>query len=226
MLIGADLVRAVALVAIPLAAWQGALSLPLLYAIAAITGIATVLFELADHVFITDLVGRDQLLDANGKREAVDAVAEISGPALGGALVAWLTAPIAIAVDAATFVASALLIARIRKRETIVAPPAGASLLDDVRTGIHVVWRDPAIRALFVAAATMTLFGSFMASLYTLFALPTLGLTPARARHHDRLRRYRRARRCRAVADRVADALRPAANADRLRWRSAPRCRC
>ncbi|HYR00309.1 MAG TPA: MFS transporter [Casimicrobiaceae bacterium] len=179
VLIGADVVRAVALAAIPAAAWWGALSLPLLYAVAAITGVATVLFELADHVLITDLVGREQLLEANGKREAVDAVAEITGPALGGALVAWLTAPIAIAADAASFVASALLIARIRKRETIAAPPAGGTLVADVRTGIHVVWRDPAIRALFVAAATMTLFGSFMAALYTLFALGTLGLTPA-----------------------------------------------
>ena len=179
VLIGADVVRAVALVAIPAAAWWGVLSLPLLYVVAAITGVATVLFELADHVFITDLVGREHLLEANGKREAADAVAEITGPALGGALVAWLTAPVAIAIDAATFVASALLLARIRKRETISAPLAGGSLGADVRTGIHVVWRDPAIRALFVAAATMTLFGSFVAALYTLFALGTLGLTPA-----------------------------------------------
>ena len=178
VLIGTDVVRAVALLAIPVAAWSHMLSLPLLYAIAAITGVATVLFDLADHVFIADLVGRDQLLDANGKREAVDAVAEISGPALGGALVAWLTAPIAIAADALTFVASALLIARIRKEEKIVAPPAAASLLADARTGIHVVWRDPAVRALFIASATMTLFGSFMASLYTLFALRDLALTP------------------------------------------------
>jgi predicted MFS family arabinose efflux permease len=178
VLIGTDVVRAVALLAIPVAAWSHMLSMPFLYAIAAITGVATVLFDLADHVFITDLVGRDQLLDANGKREAVDAVAEISGPALGGALVAWLTAPIAIAADALTFVASALLIARIRKEEKIVAPPAAASLLADARTGIHVVWRDPAVRALFIASATMTLFGSFMASLYTLFALRDLALTP------------------------------------------------
>jgi len=178
VLIGADIVRCIALIAIPIAAWQGMLSLPLLYAIAAITGIATVLFELADHVFITDLVGRDQLLEANGKREAVDAVAEITGPALGGALVAWLTAPLAIAVDAVSFVFSAVLISRVRKRETITAPPTTSSLLSDVRTGIHVVWRDPAIRALFIAASTMTLFGSFMAALYTLFALTTLGLTP------------------------------------------------
>ena len=178
VLIGTDVVRAVALLAIPVAAWSHMLSLPLLYAIAAITGVATVLFDLADHVFIADLVGRDQLLDANGKREAVDAVAEITGPALGGALVAWLTAPIAIAADALTFVASALLIARIRKEEKIIAPPAAASLLADARTGIHVVWRDPAVRALFIASATMTLFGSFMASLYTLFALRDLALTP------------------------------------------------
>lgn len=178
VLIGSDLVRAVALLAIPAAAYLQVLSMPLLYLIAAITGIATVLFELADHVFIADLVGREQLPDANGKREAIDAVAEISGPALGGALVAWLTAPVAIAADALTFVASALLLARIRKREKIVAVSAASSFVEDVRIGIHVVWRDPAIRALFVSAATMTLFGSFMASLYTLFALRDLGLTP------------------------------------------------
>ncbi len=104
--------------AIPLAALAHVLSLPVLYCVAAITGICTVLFNLADHVYITDLVSRKRLLDANGKRSAVDSVAEISGPALGGALVALWTAPIAIAADAATFVASAVLIARIRKPET------------------------------------------------------------------------------------------------------------
>lgn len=178
VLIGCDLVRAVALLVIPAAAYWSVLSMPLLYLIAAITGVATVLFELADHVFIADLVGREHLLEANGKREAVDAVAEISGPALGGALVAWLTAPLAIAVDAGTFIVSALVIGRIRRTEKVVAATTLPSFVDDVRTGIHVVWTDPAVRALFVAEATMTLFGSFMASLYTLYALRDLMLTP------------------------------------------------
>ena len=179
LLIGADLVRAIALLAIPAAAFAGRVTLPLLYAVATITGIATVLYHLADHVFITDLVGRKRLLDANGKREAVDAVAEISGPALGGALVAWLTAPIAIAADAVTFVVSALLIRNIRKRETVAPPLARTSFVDDVRTGIRVVWRNAAIRALFLATATLCFCMSFMASLYTLFALSHLGLSPA-----------------------------------------------
>ena len=53
------------------------------------------------------------------------------------------------------------------------------SFVDDVRTGIRVVWRDDAIRALFVATATLAFCMSFMASLYTLYCLSDLGLTPA-----------------------------------------------
>ena len=177
-MIGADLVRAAMLLSIPAAALYGAVTLPLLYAVAVVTGLATVLYQLADHVFVTDLVGRKRVLDANGKREAADAVAEISGPALGGALVAWLTAPLAIAVDAATFVVSALLLSRIAKRETVAPPRQSSSFVDDVRTGIRVVWRDGAIRALFVATATLAFCMSFMASLYTLYCLSDLGLTP------------------------------------------------
>jgi len=86
LLIGADLVRAVALLTIPAAAMTGHLSLALLYTVAAIAGVFSVLFTVADHVLITDLVASKRLLDANGKREAADAVAEITGPALGGAL--------------------------------------------------------------------------------------------------------------------------------------------
>ena len=99
LLIAADLLRAAALLAIPAAALSGRLNLPLLYIVAVIVGACSVLFTVADHVFITDLVARKRLLEANGKREAVDAIAEISGPAIGGALVALLTAPIAIAAD-------------------------------------------------------------------------------------------------------------------------------
>jgi Na+/melibiose symporter-like transporter len=173
------LVRAVALLTIPAAAMTGHLTLPLLYAIAGIVGVFSVLFTVADHVLITDLVAPKRLLDANGKREAADAVAEITGPALGGALVAWLTAPLAIAIDSVTFIVSALLIGGIRRRETIAAPAVATSFVDDVRVGLRVVWRDRAIRALLLATGTLTLCFSFMASLYTLYALHDLSLTPA-----------------------------------------------
>jgi MFS family permease len=178
LLIATDLLRAVALSAIPVTAALGALSLPLLYAVAVVTGVCSMLFALADHVYITQLVSKEHLLEANARRETADAVAEITGPALGGMLVAWLTAPIAIAADAFTFVASAVLIGHIGKREAVAPATQRVSYVDDVRTGLSVVWRNPAIRTLFVTTATMTLFGSFMASLYTLFALRYLAITP------------------------------------------------
>ena len=197
-MIGADIVRAVALLSIPLAALAGSVTLPLLYAVATITGVATMLYHLADHVFVTDLVGRKRLLDANGKREAVDAVAEISGPALGGALVAWLTAPIAIAADAATFVVSALLLGRIRKRETIVPPPPSSSFADDVRTGIRVVWHDRAVRALFLATATLSFLHELHGIALHAVCARRPRVEPRATRRHDRLRRPRRPRRRRA----------------------------
>jgi Na+/melibiose symporter-like transporter len=178
-MIGADLVRAVALLTIPCAALLGHVTLSLLLTVAVVTGVATMLYNLADHVYITGLVAPKRLLDANGKREAVDAIAEISGPALGGALVAWLTAPVAIAADAVTFVISALLLGKIKKRETVARSSVGTSLVDDVRTGIRVVWRNATVRALFLATATLTFCMSFMASLYTLYALSDLKLTAA-----------------------------------------------
>jgi predicted MFS family arabinose efflux permease len=179
LMIGADLVRAVALLTIPCAALLGHVTLSLLLTVAVVTGVATMLYNLADHVYITGLVAPKRLLDANGKREAVDAIAEISGPALGGALVAWLTAPVAIAADAVTFVISALLLGKIKKRETVARSSVGTSLVDDVRTGIRVVWRSATVRALFLATATLTFCMSFMASLYTLYALSDLKLTAA-----------------------------------------------
>ena len=179
LMIGADLVRAVALLTIPCAALLGHVTLSLLLTVTVVTGVATMLYSLADHVYITGVVASKRLLDANGKREAVDAIAEISGPALGGALVAWLTAPVAIAADAVTFVISALLLGRIKKRETVTAPSATTSFTDDVRTGIRVVWRNATVRALFLATATLTFCMSFMASLYTLYALSELKLTAA-----------------------------------------------
>jgi predicted MFS family arabinose efflux permease len=179
LMIGADLVRAAALLTIPCAALLGQVTMALLVAVAVVTGIATMLYSLADHVYITGLVAPKRLLDANGKREAVDAVAEISGPALGGALVAWLTAPVAIAADAVTFVVSALLLGKIDKRETVAPPSAKTSFADDVRTGIRAVWRNATVRALFLATATLTFCMSFMASLYTLYALSDLKLSAA-----------------------------------------------
>jgi len=184
VLIGADWVRALLIVTIPVAALLGDLTLIQLGGVAALVCMATVLFEIADHAFLPVIVPADSLVAANSKREAVDALAEITGPPLGGALVQWLTAPFALALDACSFIASALLIGRIRSSERshsladMVQRGAGASLLREAHEGLTLVWRHPLLRPLFLSSTLLIFFMSFMAPLYTLFGLETLHLSP------------------------------------------------
>jgi Major Facilitator Superfamily len=184
VLIGADWVRALLIATIPVTALLGTLTLIQLGVVAALVCMAGVLFEIADHAYLPVIVPSGHLVAANSKRETVDALAEITGPPLGGALVQWLTAPFALAIDACSFVVSALLIGRIRAREPFhdrqdsTEHAAGASLAREAREGAALVWRHPLLRPLFLSTTLLTFFMSFMASLYTLFALQTLHLSP------------------------------------------------
>ena len=186
VMIGADWIRAVVIASVPAAALLGSDSLVHLGVVAALVCVATVMFEIADHALLPAIVGREKLVMANARRETVDATAEIGGPPLGGLLVQWLSAPLALAIDAVSFVASALAISRIRVREAIVdrrvAPVDvrhSASLLRESLDGLHLVWRHPLLRRLLLSTTLLTLFMNFMASLYTLYALRTLNLSPA-----------------------------------------------
>jgi Na+/melibiose symporter-like transporter len=184
VMIAADWMRAVVIASVPLAAVLGTVTLIQLGLVAAFMCVATVLFEIADHAYLPVIIPSEHLVPANSKREAIEAIAEISGPSLGGALVQWLTAPFALAVDACSFVVSALLIGRMSTRERRTnqgrKPRAtGTQLLREAREGVRIVWHHPLLQPLFLSTTIYYFFMSFAASLYTLFALQTLHLSPA-----------------------------------------------
>src|SRR5271155_2586178 len=175
VMIGADWVRALVIASVPLAAVIGHVTLTQLGLVAAFMCVATVLFEIADHAFLPVIIPSEHLVPANSKREAINSLAEIPGPSLGGALVQWLTAPFALAVDACSFVASALLIGQMRAREPLTnhkgqsQRATGTQLLREAREGVHLVWRHPLVRPLFLSTIIYYFFMSIAASLYTLF---------------------------------------------------------
>jgi len=180
ILIGADLVRAAVLITLPLAAWLRVLGLGQVFAAAALVAAASALFDIADHAYLPSLVGRDRLTEANARISATESIAEMGGPALAGLLFQWLTAPFAVAVNAATYLVSAAFLARIASRESLPEPPRRARRwLDGVRTGAAAAWREPVVRPLLVLAAGSGLFGGIFSALYIVFALRTLGLAPA-----------------------------------------------
>ena len=180
ILIASDLVRAAVLITVPLAAWQGVLALPLVYVAAALVAAASSLFDIADHAYLPSLVGPARLTEANSKISATESIAEMGGPALAGLLFQWLTAPIAVAVNAGTYLVSAIFLAGMTTKEAAPEPSERQRRwLDGVRTGLDTAWREPLLRPLLVSTVITGLFGGIFSALYILFALRVVGLSPA-----------------------------------------------
>ncbi|WP_326765990.1 MFS transporter [Streptomyces sp. NBC_01591] len=180
LMILADLLRAAVLLSLPTAYVLGAVTLTHLYAVAMLAGAAGVLFNTAYPPFFVRLVPRASYVDANSKLSASRSVSHVAGPAIGGALIQTLTAPVAIVVDALTFLASAVLIGRVSVEEPpeVATGTAAPSLLRRAREGLAFVVRHPVLRAALGCAATVNFF-TFVAGsgLIVLFASRSLGLS-------------------------------------------------
>jgi MFS family permease len=174
LLVIADLLRAAALLSLPAAYWFGVLGLPQLFAVALLTGAGQVLFSCSYSSFFVTLVDRDRYVDANSKLNTSRSASFVVGPAVGGFLIQALTAPVAILVDAVSFLFSALLIGRIRAVPSPVGD--GSSLGSDIRAGVRYVLGHHYLRAALGCVTTVNFFGFVAQALVILYASRELGL--------------------------------------------------
>jgi MFS family permease len=101
LLVGTDLGRAALLCAVPLLAWPGLLSLPMLAPLVAVFGLLSLVNDAAHQSFLPRLLPRDALTRANARLSQSSAAADTAGPAVAGGLVGWLGAPAAVRRTAA-----------------------------------------------------------------------------------------------------------------------------
>jgi MFS family permease len=178
VLIVADLGRAAVIGSIPLAAHFGVLAMPQIYAVAALAGVLTVLFDVAYQAYVPTLVDRAHLVEANSRLALTGSIAEVLGPGLTGVLVRVLTAPVAMLIDALSFLASAISVALIRNPESEPVSSATPHLIEEIRDGWRAVMQHPVLRVLAFRAATLGLFHGLVSPLYVLYAMRDLGLGP------------------------------------------------
>lgn len=180
LMIAADFGRAALLVTVPLAAMLGGLTMTQLYVVAGLVGAGTMLFDIADNTFLPAIVGRDRLVEANSRLEATEAVAEGAGPWLGGALVGLIGAPLAILVDALSYLWSAMFLRRITVTEERAARVAedGTGLLSDAVAGLRTALADPVVGRFLIAAAIYGLGSGVFMALYMVVVIDALGLGP------------------------------------------------
>ncbi|MFG2457655.1 MFS transporter [Streptomyces sp. NPDC048523] len=175
-----DAGRALALGAAALAGLLGLLGLPALFAVVFAVGVLSVFFDVAYQSSLVRLVGRDQLVRGNSALEGSRSAAQIGGPALGGALVSWLSAPVAAAAGALFFALSFLSIRGIRRGESIPehsgrSPRTGRR----IHEGLRFVVRDTSLRTVCLASAAFQFSFAALMTVYLLFLPRELHLSGA-----------------------------------------------
>ncbi|MFE1838788.1 MFS transporter [Streptomyces sviceus] len=166
-----DAGRALALGAAALAGLLGGLGLPALYVVVFAVGVLSVFFDVAYQSSLVRLVRRDQLVRGNSALEGSRSAAQIGGPALGGALVSWLSAPVAAAVGALFFLLSFLSIRRIRRLEPVPEHPARrpARTGRRIREGLRFVVGDTSLRTVCLASAAFQFSFAALMTVHLLF---------------------------------------------------------
>jgi MFS family permease len=181
ILIVGDLGRVIALGSIPIAYELGILHIAQLYIVAFTTGVFTVFFDVAYQSYLPSLVDRDQIVDGNAKLEVSRSGAQLAGPGLAGGLIQVLTAPVAIVADAISYLASALFVFLIRKKEAPVdwrrADGPKPRMRSEIAEGLRYVWRHPLLRPIAFCTATANLFGNMGQVVLLIFAVRQLALS-------------------------------------------------
>jgi MFS family permease len=179
ILIAADAGRALALGSVPLAAAIGHVTIWQLYAVGFATGTLTVFFDVAYQSYLPSLVAREQLVEGNAKLELSRSGAQIAGPGLAGLLVGAITAPYAVAVDAVSFVWSALLVGRIRAREPERGRAPERCMRREIAQGLRYLLGDPRWRSLAAYVAVFNFGTGMTGPLFLVYAVRRLDLSPA-----------------------------------------------
>jgi MFS family permease len=184
IMIAGDLGRAALLATIPLAYAMDVLSMLHLYVVGLAVGTLTVFFDVAYQSYLPSVVDRRQLVDGNAKLEISRSAAQIGGPGLAGILVGAITAPLAILVDAVSYVGSALLLVWIRKPEPAPEHPVDehgkrTSMRHEIAEGLRYVLGNRSLRAIALTTGSTNLITSMVFAIFVLYQVRELGLDAA-----------------------------------------------
>jgi len=183
ILIAADLGRAGILAMVPALYLLGWLAMWQLYVVAFAAGTLTVFFDIGYQAFLPELVSRDRLAEGNSRLEVTRSSAQVLGPGVAGVLVGLITAPMAILVDALSYLGSAAFLFRIRSSQPS-APTATTAAVEragfrrEIGEGLRYFMRNPYLRATAGGVVTLNFAGQISGSIYLVFVVRELGLSP------------------------------------------------
>ena len=168
-MIAADLGRAALFASIPACYALHVMALPQLYVVTFGAGMLSIVFNVSDATLFVSIVAPEQYVDGQSLIYGSRALSFVGGPSIGGVLVQALSAPVAVAVDALSFLGSAFFLGRIRPAEPPTDDGPGSVL-----AGARFIAGSALVRASLIAVATINFFNLMFAALYLLYAVRVL----------------------------------------------------
>jgi len=173
--VGESLV-AVCAASVPLAWWLGWLTMGWLYAIGFVIGLVHTVAGTAAQIVLTQVVGRERLVEAHAKNALATSGAEVAGPGIAGALIKIFGAPLALLVNAVLLLGSALILRGLHIHERRDARP-DAHFWRDLLTGVRFVASNRLLMTLAVLMGVWQMCHYAAMVVQILFATRTLGLS-------------------------------------------------
>lgn len=177
LLIGADVIRLVLIGSVPLAWSLGLLTIAQLLVVAAVASACGVVFGLAYTAHVPHVVATEDLTEANARLELSNSAAFLSGPSLAGVLVSVANAPLALAADALSFAASALLLSR--SASTPTEPRPREPFWHELREGVRVLRGQPILMRTTLAGGFANFGFAIVQAVFFVYAYRSLHLSAA-----------------------------------------------
>lgn len=171
----AEGVRACSLLALWWLVGGGAISLAALALLGFVGAAGTVGSTVAAPALVPSLVPPHAMARANARLELARSAAFAAGPALAGALVTWAGAGTAFASATVLSALALLLLLRLPAVPRSAGPQR--HVLDELRHGAALVWRDRLLRPVMWTAVVWNLSWLVLQAAYVPHAMRTLGLS-------------------------------------------------
>jgi len=174
--------RMATLASVPIGYVLGTLSLTQLFAVALVTGILSVFFDISYQAYLPILIDRGDLIEGNQKLQLSASGAQVAGPGMAGFVYQAIGGAFTVAADSIGYLVSAVALLSVKKDEPARVRNDADSAPDffaEMREGIEVVLGNRYLRMIAGCTATSNLGSNMVQAVLTIFALRTLRFTTA-----------------------------------------------
>jgi MFS family permease len=170
LMIVVDLLSAVTIASVAIGSGAGLLSVWWIYAVVFISSTLSIFFVAAEFGAIPSLVDSRELVSANGRIQASFAAASVLGPLAAGALLVFVPVEAILLLDAASFVASAVMLSLIARPFNASITKRATSIRQDIVEGLRYVVSHPVLRNISLMMAMINMVDATVFAQLVLFA--------------------------------------------------------